>query len=280
MTQPEPLTPGGAPDHDADDPSGSAGRRRLVRPRRVWVGTLVALVGCIVIAVGVILTSWPWTVVGGVVLLAGGVVAYRGGVMYDARSGGLRPELTGLVRGRERRGVAPGDMVTAPRAVETSRRVDRRRRRLERAAASAPRRIPVRPTGGVLVLVAMFLLVSQWELYPLELPGQTNATRALGCAIVVGLSGMRVLEAGAGRSHTAPALATLASGGLLILNGAVADHARTATAAVEVACGVVCVVCAGALTVRSRERQEAWAGHTALVPGRGQQPPGGPRRRA
>ena len=99
-------------------------------------------------------------------------------------------------------------------------------------------------------MVTIVLMVSQWELYPLELPGQSNATRALGCAIVIGLAGMRILEGGAPQPHTVSVVATVVAGSLLTVNGAFADHARTATVAVEVICGLFCVLCAGGLAVR------------------------------
>jgi hypothetical protein len=238
-------------------PHGHTGSRtrHLVRPRRVWGGTAVALVGCGILAVGGVSTSWMWALPGVVVLVVGATVAYRGGILYDARSGGLRPELSQTIHGQARQGTAPGDMVADPRAVASSRRVERRRRRLERAAASAPRRVPVRPTGALLVGVAVFLLVGQWELYPLELPGQSNATRALGCAIVVGFAGMRVLESGPGRAHTVSALAAVSAGALLVLNGLLADHDRSAVAASEVVCGVVSALCAGVLVVAAHTRR-------------------------
>jgi len=236
--------------HEQDEARHPARRRgpsrRRVRPRLVWGGTLVAVLGCCAAAVGGVVTSWTWTLAGGALLVAGATAAYRGGVMRDTSSG-VRPELAHLIHGEDRQGVAPGDMVTSPQAVTTARRVDRRRRRLERAAATAPRRFPVRPTGGALVVVTITLLISQWELYPLELPGQSNATRALGCAIVVGIAGMRIIEAGAGPRFTISIAATAAAGILLALNGAVADHAQTATAAVEITCGLACLLCAGGL---------------------------------
>ena len=101
------------------------------------------------------------------------------------------------------------------------------------------------------MMVTIVLMVSQWELYPLELPGQSNATRALGCAIVIGLAGMRIIEGGALQPHTVSVVATVVAGTLLTLNGAFADHARTATVAVEVVCGLFCVLCAGGLAVRT-----------------------------
>lgn len=228
-------------------PLGPSGRR--VRPRLVWGGTLVAVLGCCAAAFGGVATSWTWTLAGGALLGAGALAAYSGGVMRDTSSG-VRSELAHLIHGQDRHGVAPGDMVTSPQAVTSARRVDRRRRRLEHAAATVPWRFPVRPTGGALVIVTIILLVSQWELYPLELPGQSNATRALGCAIVVGIAGMRIIEAGAGHRFTVSIAAAAVAGILLTLNGALADHARTATAAVEMTCGLTCAICAGGLFLR------------------------------
>ena len=224
---------------------------RRVRPRLVWGGTLAALIGCSIATVGGVMTSWTWTGSGAAVLVVGAAAALRGGIMRDTSSGGVRSELAHLIHGEDRQGVAPGDMVTHPRAVATSRHVDRRRRRLERAAATAPLRVPVRPIGGALMMVTIVLLVSQWELYPLELPGQSNATRALGCAIVIGLAGIRIIEGGAPPPHTVSVVATVVAGSLLTVNGAFADHARTATVAVEVVCGLFCVICAGGLAVRT-----------------------------
>lgn len=226
---------------------------RRVRPRLVWGGTLVAVLGCCAAAVGGVLLSWTWTLIGGALLALGATAAYRGGIMRDTSSG-VRSELAHFIHGEDRQGVSPGDMVTSSRAEATARRVDCRRRRLERAAATTPWRFPVRPTGGALVMVTIVLLVSQWELYPLELPGQSNATRALGCAIVVGIAGMRIIEAGPGHPLTVSIVTTAAAGILLALNGAVADHARTATAAVEMSCGLLCAICAGGLFHRVHRR--------------------------
>ncbi len=217
--------------------------RRTVRPRWIWGGIVVLLAGTTVLGIGVSVTSWTWSTAGLVVMALGAASAWGGGVMYDARtSAAVQAEISDVVDGNVHRGVAPGDTVSTPTIRQTSRHLDHRRKALERASIEAPRPSLVPPVGGLLMLVALFLLVSQWGLYPVGLPGQTNATRSLGCAIVLALVGLRILTAQADqRLRLSSGLAALA-GLVLILNGCVARHDRLATSVVEVVCGALCWV--------------------------------------
>lgn len=212
----------------------------LVRPRWVWGGTFLLCAGAAVVGIGVIRTSWAWSIAGIALLTLGAVAALRGGILYDVHgSGAARSELSDVIGGNVHPGIAAGDTTSTPRSRRKSRELDHRRQALERAAIEAPRPSMVRPAAALLLLVAVFLLVSQRELYPTELRGQTNTGRSLGCVIVLALAGLRILTAQPGhRLRISSGLAALA-GVLLILNGLLARHDRFATAVAEVICGAL-----------------------------------------
>ena len=203
------------------------------------------IAGTVVVGVGVAVASWSWSIVGLVVMALGAGAALRGGILYDARtSGAVQGEIRDVVEGNVHPGVVPGDTVSTPASRQRSRELDHRREALERATIQAPRPSMVQPAAGLLLLVALFLLVSQWELYPIGLPGQSNATRSLGCAIVLALAGLRIVTAQPDqRLRISSGLAALA-GLLLILNGSLAQHDRLATAVAEVVCGALSCVAA------------------------------------
>ena len=99
--------PGGRPSH-------------LVRPRWVWGGLAVAIIGMCVVAVGVIVLSLVWSLVGCVVGVAGGLTMLRGGVMNDV-GGVSRSELDDVIHGGTHQGQAPGDMISDPRTEREER---------------------------------------------------------------------------------------------------------------------------------------------------------------
>ena len=116
----------------------------------------------------------------------------------------------------------------------------------------SPRPGLTRPAGWLLLLVTVFLVVAQWELYPLERPGQTNAVRALGAAIVLGFVGMRMASANE-RPPRLAALVSIVVGVALVLNALVADHDVGATAGSEGVWGVLaCLAGIVVLVPRSR----------------------------
>jgi hypothetical protein len=235
--------------------SPSSSDQHLVRPRRVWIGTLLAILGLVLVSVGLVLLSWPWSLTGTVIALGGAVVAWRGGILYDVHSSGAMSELGEVVHGTVREGVAPGETVHAsPEARRRTVQVERRRRGLERAATMSPRPGPTRPAGWLLMLIAIFLMVAQWTLYPLERPGQTNAVRALGAAIVLGIAGMRMASSPE-RPPRVAALVSIAVGLALLLNGVLAEHDVGSTAAAEGVCGALaCLAGTAVLVARSSRR--------------------------
>ena len=235
--------------------SGRRGPERTVRPRAVWAGMILAIAGAGMACMGGVRLSWAWSVAGALLLVIGAGVAWRAGILRDTHSGDPRTELDQVARGGVRQGTSPGETLSSDAARRTSRAMDRRRLLLERAAHTAPRPGLVRPAAGLLLLAAVFLLVSQWELYPLELPGQTNAGRALGCAIVIGACGMHVLESGPRRPHRVAGASSAVAGLLLLLNGVLADHDARAVAAVETVVGLlICLAGAVVLTARGAGR--------------------------
>lgn len=119
---------------------------------------------------------------------------------------------------------------------------------------AAPRPGPTRPAGWLLVLIAVFLIVAQWELYPLERPGQTNALRALGAAILVAMAGMRLITA-VSRPPRIAALVSVGAGLALLVNAVLAEHDVDATAAAEGVCGALAIVAGAAVLVAGSFRQ-------------------------
>lgn len=230
----------------------SAHKEHLVRPRWVWGGTGLLVAGAIVIGIGVDLTSWPWSIGGLVVLALGTVTAGRGGILDDFHGrGSVRTEIRNVVEGNVRPGVTPGICHSTPRSRRRVRRLGEQRTALERSSTEAPRPSPVGPAAVTLLLTALFLLVAQWELYPPELPGQVNATRSMGCVVVLGVAGLRMLTAQPGHRLRLSSAAAGLVGLLLVLNGVMAPHDRLATAVFETVCGLL--ACAAAAVVVAHE---------------------------
>jgi hypothetical protein len=78
------------------------GRTHTVRPRWTWIGLLVMLVGLVLVAVGISLTTWAWAIPGLVLFAVGGGVALYGGLMYDVQGGSsARTQMHEVMEGRE-----------------------------------------------------------------------------------------------------------------------------------------------------------------------------------
>jgi len=214
-------------------------REHLTRPRWIWSGLLIAIVGTITTGFGIDDASWTWSLIGTGLLLLGSGVAIAGGVMYDVHTTAPQREFTALRRGGTRPGVAPGSTSSTPRSRHRVREDERRLDGLEQATIQAARPYPIGPAGSVMLVVAGFLLVSQWELYPTGLPGQTNANRSLGCAIILALCGLRIVLGQPGQIHRVSAGLAGLAGLALLLNGLLAAHDRAATAGAESLCGAL-----------------------------------------
>ncbi|MEZ0580553.1 hypothetical protein [Nocardioides sp. MH1] len=233
------------PDHATHRPTTRRHHWPFTRPRWIWGGLLTAIAGMIVAGVGVAATSWIWSLVGAGTLLAGVGLAFAGGVLYDAHSGPPTEELKHVLQGGTRAGVAAGQTRSTPGSRRRARAVEARLDQLEAATAAAPRPYPVKPPAVILMLIALFLLVSQWELYPLEFPGQTNANRALGCAILFAACGLRIRFAQPLRRRRPSAGLAGVAGLALLCNGLLSPHDRLIMAVLESLCGLLAVLCAG-----------------------------------
>lgn len=136
-----------------------------------------------------------------------------------------------------------------PEVRARSRALDERRRALTSASHTAPRP-PLARLGAIIVLVvALFLLVAQWELYPTGQTGQTNGLRDLGLAIVAGQAALRVLLGQPGR-HLVSSMLLVLAGVALVFGAWLAAHDVTATLAAEATCGTLLVL-SGAMSLGS-----------------------------
>ena len=229
--------------------------RHLVRPRQVWSGLALALLGAALIGLGVALGSWPWAIVGIVVLLGGAGLGLRGGVLYDVHRQHPGQEVEQVAHGDVHAGVAPGEMVHDPQVRRTSRTLDQQREALIRQTHEAPRP-PMAQLGAIVVLlVSVFLLVAQWDVYPPGKTPQTNALWSLGFAILAGLAALRILVGQPGR-HLPAALLILLSGVGLLLRAFLADHVIDATAIAEGVSGAL-VLLGGLAALLSPDRGTA-----------------------
>ncbi len=215
---------------------------RMVRPRGVWGGTALGVLGAAIAGLGVILPSWPVALVGVAVLAGGGVLAVLSGGLYDvAGAGRVGTEARDVLEGNSHQGAAPGDQVRSPAARDRSRDLDERREAIVRQRARTPRPALAPLAAVVLLVVALCLLVSQGAFFPATAVGSANAERAVGGAIVSAAVGLRYLVS-PGR-HAVFALAGVLAAVGLILSGFLAEHDRGGTVAFLVTCGVVVLAC-------------------------------------
>lgn len=211
-----------------------------VRPRLVWVGTTVALVGAGVVGVGVAMASWAWAAPGLVVLVAGALLAAAAGVMYDVRTSRTTEDEVHDVRtGNVHEGVEPGQMLEQPAArkgaMDTGDQVERRLHDTH----ESPRRDRGPAAAAVLAVVAVVLFCSQLGLVSQDVTGRINAFRITAAVIVLGLAAVSLALA---RRPGLATIATLVVGVALIANGVLADHHNEALALMEVLCGTVTIL--------------------------------------
>jgi len=217
-------------------------RDHVVRPRWIWSGVVLVLLGGCGLAVWVATWRPAAGVAGAVLLLLGGAAVLRGGILYDTHGlGPVTVEIDDARGGHPRPGTAPGDMVSEDRLRDEARDSTRMTDRLLHAAEASPRPPLDRVAGGLLLVAAVFLLVIQ-GLYPHTHAGQDNATRSLLLAVVTAFAALRILL-GQRPGPAASALAGLV-GIALILCALLTDHDRSATVVLEVVTGAWIVVAA------------------------------------
>ena len=239
--------PGGRTADGAGSASGSR-RSAVVRPRRVWGGLVLALLGFAVACVGLVSSAWLLAAGGVVVVVVGGCVSWAGGIMHDATTGlHLRDELRAVRDGTAHPGVAAGAQTGSTEAHAEAARQTRVTQQVLDQAHQARATAWTRPAGWTLLLIAAVLLVSQWELVAHTVTGRTNSYRDTAVTTVLALAGLRLAFA-PGRHHIAAGLTALAGLGL-VLNGLLAGHDHTGLTVLEVTAGAVALVCAVAATV-------------------------------
>ena len=217
--------------------------RHLVRPRWVWGGLLLALIGAGTLGLGLIVLSATVSVVGATVLLLGATASLRGGVLYDAVPNlAVRREFHQVREGDVHPGTAPGDTLPTTAARRDTAETNRSTRSREAAALhhGDVRWAPV--AGWILLVVTIALTASQWELVAPTVTGRANSFRDTGLAILLGLTGLRTALA-PGRHGIAATTAVLAGLGL-VLGGLLAGHDHAGIAVVEVTSGCVAILCA------------------------------------
>ena len=114
-------------------------RDHRVRPRWVWSGLLLALLGTCLLALWIATWRAGAGIGGAILLVLGGAAAMRGGILYDTH--GARPVAGDIDEVRDadvHRGTAPGDVITDPHLRAEARETSRMTDQLLRAAQDAP----------------------------------------------------------------------------------------------------------------------------------------------
>lgn len=221
-------------DPDAGDDVSYVGPSHVVAPRWSWGGLVLLILGSVVAGVGVAVTLVWLVAVGAVVLGAGAFAALKGNLFYDIEGGSLS-------RGAEQT-VSPG---ATARVDDDELRTDVAEEAHRLAAIRA--REGVRPTlrkpaGGLLVLLGVWLVVTQGTFYSESDPSDRDGTfRALSAGLVLVLSGAYLLLK---RSSVVAAAISLVAGVGLVLGGVLADTTDLRGPVNEVLCGVLVLLAA------------------------------------
>ena len=224
------------------DRRGHADRRRLGRPRRVWGGLALTLVGMVVLGTGIAMLSWAIAVVGALGLVLGVVIGVLNGVLNDARSDlGAEEQVREVVHGTIHPGVVPGDMVTGSRARRDALRTSRAVRAARDREMPAPSAF-ARPCGAFLLLVALGGLTLVGALATHTPTGRSVAVRDMGLAVIIALAGLQLLMV-PGR-HAVTAGVALVTGLALALQGLGGAHDTPTIAPIEISLGTLVVVAA------------------------------------
>jgi hypothetical protein len=230
--------------------------QRTVRPRFVWLGVVVVVVGGVLVAAGLIDSMKALWIAGLVVLAGGALLCLRGGIMYDAGAHAtLGNQLEHAMKGEELSGVAPGAMVDVP---------EERAAEIERPSAVEPLEDPqlaawvdvASPSGWVMLLAAFAVVGSEWTLMTDSLNGQNNGYIDTAAAIFLGLAGLRCLSPGV---HPVAGMIGALAGVGLLLQGVFASEQGIGLQFVRFGCGGIAVVAGLAVVVAARQARRRMA---------------------
>jgi hypothetical protein len=233
--------------------------RQPVRPRVVWAGVALVLVGMAGLALGMTLLGPAAGVLGGMSCLVGLVVAWRGGLLHDMRRrDAARQELVATRQGIVEEGVSSRDEDGGPRARRHAEELARdKQARLARASHQAA--APILPASTlVLLILGAWLLLGVFVLgYPYTVAGQNSELRALGFAIVLMLATLWLRHVG---PSLPAALLCLGVGILVLLGGLFLPHTSARVAGNEIVVGTLVIAAAAVttvVTVRVRRQRRA-----------------------
>lgn len=205
----------------ADARNGTRGRP--VRPRVLWAGVGLAVLGMVVLGWGLVAGSALWTWAGTAAVVVGLLVAWRGGVLNDAQAEQpLGRNVQDAVHGNVHEGISPEARVERRAANERAAAVTQQTRERLLAVQTAPTP-PLRPVATLALLVlGGWLVFCQFGFgYPYTVTGQNSGLRDLGFALVLVLSGFWLRHVGP--SRVVLGLCLLA-GILLLLSGVFLPH--------------------------------------------------------
>lgn len=176
--------------------------RRVVRPRRVWVGVGTALVGMVVVGVALVVTPEWLALVGAAMVVAGAAFAWWNGVLADAHGGGMS-QAAAAEEDEERHddahvGTLPGDRLRDERAVSDAAHAEAAAASVESTEQHHPAPSPVeqgRAAAAIVGLSALWLVVTL-PTFDLEPENRDAALRQAVIAIVLALAAARMVVTG------------------------------------------------------------------------------------
>jgi hypothetical protein len=88
-------------------------RSHLVRPRWVWGGLVIALLGVCLLGWGIAILSGAQSIAGAVLLLVGAAASVGGGIRFDGRTHlAVGEEMREVREGDVHEGIGPGDTLS------------------------------------------------------------------------------------------------------------------------------------------------------------------------
>jgi protein-S-isoprenylcysteine O-methyltransferase Ste14 len=193
---------------------------KRVRPRLVWSGTGLMIVGVIGVGVGLMIRTSStdagrWVIGAGfLALLVGLLVAWWGGIGQDTK-GSSEDHGHEVVSGQAHTGISSQAKIVGPSVQRRAELDARRTLSLERQALTTSVPTLRFPGAVVLMVIGAWLCLDQWLIdYPFSVSGQNAVLRDVGLGVVLVLSGLRLQRA---RGSRRVSVIVLLAGALLVL---------------------------------------------------------------